>query len=78
MASQQGEYLAKYLTNQSDKQFIYKHLGTLAYLGNTAVGEFSWGYKMIGGLYSMYLWRSVYWSEQVSLFNYVYMMWEKS
>ncbi|KAI9274556.1 pyridine nucleotide-disulfide oxidoreductase-domain-containing protein [Phascolomyces articulosus] len=68
VASQQGEYLAKYLTKEDNKNnpFIYRHLGTLAYLGNTAVGEFSWGYKMIGGLYSMYLWRSVYWSEQVS------------
>ncbi|KAG2228211.1 hypothetical protein INT45_011003 [Circinella minor] len=67
VASQQGEYLAKYLTNRTNNPFIYKHLGTLAYLGNTAVGEFTWGYKMIGGLYSMYLWRSVYWSEQVSM-----------
>lgn len=31
--------------------FTYTHLGALAYLGNTAVGEFKWGYKMVGGLW---------------------------
>ncbi|KAI9493268.1 pyridine nucleotide-disulfide oxidoreductase-domain-containing protein [Zychaea mexicana] len=66
VASQQGQFIAKFVGGNSEQPFMYRHLGTLAYLGNTAVGEFSWGYKMIGGLYSMYLWRSVYWSEQVS------------
>lgn len=80
MASQQGQYLGKYLSQiagldpESEEHksrqvgtFTYNHLGTLAYLGNTAVGEFNWGFKMIGGLWAMYLWRSVYWSEQVSM-----------
>ncbi|KAK4519381.1 uncharacterized protein ATC70_009616 [Mucor velutinosus] len=78
VASQQGQYLAKYLntlyekkdessTKQAVGPFRYNHLGTLAYLGNTAVGDFKWGYQMIGGLWALYLWRSVYWSEQVSM-----------
>ncbi|KAG0189623.1 hypothetical protein DFQ28_003162 [Apophysomyces sp. BC1034] len=79
VASQQGQYLGKYLSRLADANydeskvservgpFHYRHFGTLAYLGNTAVGEFSQGYKMIGGLWALYLWRSVYWSEQVSM-----------
>ena len=53
--------------------FQYRHLGTLAYLGNTAVGELPWGYKMIGGLWAQYLWRSVYWSKQVSMRTRIYL-----
>jgi NADH dehydrogenase len=79
VANQQGKYLGKTLSQiakaskigiSSEKivePFGYHHLGTLAYIGNTAVGEFNWGFKMIGGLWALYLWRSVYWSEQVSL-----------
>lgn len=78
VANQQGIYLAKYLSHLSQEQeeintqrkikpFRYNHLGTLAYLGNTAVGDFKWGYQMVGGLWALYLWRSVYWSEQVSM-----------
>ncbi|KAF7725711.1 hypothetical protein EC973_009428 [Apophysomyces ossiformis] len=79
VASQQGQYLGKYLSRLADVNsdesevsrhvgpFHYRHFGTLAYLGNTAVGEFSKGYKMVGGLWALYLWRSVYWSEQVSM-----------
>ncbi|KAI7892974.1 pyridine nucleotide-disulfide oxidoreductase-domain-containing protein [Mucor mucedo] len=78
VASQQGQYLAKYLNTLSSTEndectqkmvgpFRYSHLGTLAYLGNTAVGDFKWGYQMVGGLWALYLWRSVYWSEQVSM-----------
>lgn len=46
--------------------FRYLHLGSLAYIGNAAVfdlGKFSF----MGGLAAMYAWRSVYWSEQVSM-----------
>ncbi|KAH8552361.1 hypothetical protein BGW37DRAFT_491624 [Umbelopsis sp. PMI_123] len=79
VANQQGKYLGKSLSkiakgsrqgvseDQLVHPFMYHHLGTLAYIGKTAVGEFNWGYKMIGGLWALYLWRSVYWSEQVSL-----------
>jgi NADH dehydrogenase len=78
VASQQGKYLARWLNELADRNddettkqavgpFRYNHLGTLAYLGNTAVGDFKWGYKMVGGLWALYLWRSIYWSEQVSM-----------
>ncbi|KIO16951.1 hypothetical protein M407DRAFT_180006, partial [Tulasnella calospora MUT 4182] len=45
--------------------FEYKHLGSLAYIGNAAVFDLP-GYSFTGGLAAMYAWRSVYWSEQVS------------
>lgn len=74
VASQQGAYLGKTLSKLADSRadkciepFSYNYLGTLAYLGNTAVGEFNWGMHMVGGLWAMYLWRSVYWSQQVSM-----------
>ncbi|KAL0093385.1 hypothetical protein F4703DRAFT_1907875 [Phycomyces blakesleeanus] len=76
VANQQGRYLGRYLSALAEKDsalasqivgpFHYSHMGALAYLGNTAVGEFNKGFKMIGGLWALYLWRSVYWSEQVS------------
>lgn len=46
--------------------FNYKHLGSLAYIGNSAVFDFN-GYNLAGGLAAMYLWRSIYWSEGVSM-----------
>ena len=45
--------------------FKYQHLGSLAYIGNAAVFDFP-RYSLMGGLIAMYLWRCVYWSEQVS------------
>ncbi|RUP48700.1 hypothetical protein BC936DRAFT_144141 [Jimgerdemannia flammicorona] len=44
--------------------FRYKHLGSFAYIGNTAVGEIGPGIRIMGGLWSLYLWRSIYLSEQ--------------
>ena len=49
--------------------FSYHHLGNLAYLGNSAVfdrGTGGYGNVLMGHLLAMYLWRSVYWSQQVS------------
>ncbi|TIC65546.1 putative DNA topoisomerase [Wallemia mellicola] len=47
--------------------FSYRHLGSLAYIGNSAVFDFgSPELSFAGGLISLYLWRSIYWSEQVS------------
>lgn len=46
--------------------FSYRHLGSLAYIGNSAVFDFN-GYSLAGGLAAMYLWRSIYWSEGVSM-----------
>ena len=48
------------------KPFKYMHLGSLAYIGNAAVFDFG-NRSFMGGLAAMYAWRSVYWSEQVSL-----------
>jgi NADH:ubiquinone reductase (H+-translocating) len=48
------------------KAFKYKHLGSLAYIGNAAVFDFS-GTSFSGGLLAVYLWRSIYFSESVSL-----------
>ncbi|KGQ01740.1 hypothetical protein PAAG_11458 [Paracoccidioides lutzii Pb01] len=48
------------------KAFQYKHLGSLAYIGNAAVFDFNgmgWG----GGLMAVYLWRSIYFAQSVSL-----------
>ncbi|KAF8940083.1 hypothetical protein BGZ58_007770 [Dissophora ornata] len=47
--------------------FDYKHLGSLAYIGgNDAVLDLGKG-MVYGGIGSEYLWRSIYFSEQVSL-----------
>ncbi|KAG8722479.1 hypothetical protein FRC08_001534 [Ceratobasidium sp. 394] len=48
------------------KPFKYRHLGSLAYIGNAAVFDLG-GSSFMGGLAAMYAWRSVYWSEQVSM-----------
>ncbi|CAG8696028.1 23906_t:CDS:10, partial [Dentiscutata erythropus] len=47
--------------------FEYAHLGSLAYIGNAAVADFGLGWTWMGGLSAVYLWRSIYFSEQVSL-----------
>lgn len=49
------------------KPFKYHHLGSLAYLGNAAVFDFSEGHHLFGGLVAMYLWRSIYFAESVSI-----------
>ncbi|KAK9728397.1 hypothetical protein K7432_001111 [Basidiobolus ranarum] len=74
VASQQGKYLAQKLNSsaspltESDDQyppFTYSHLGSLAYIGGSAVADFGQGHH-ISGFGAVYLWRSIYWSEQVS------------
>ncbi|CEQ40455.1 SPOSA6832_02052 [Sporobolomyces salmonicolor] len=46
--------------------FNYRHMGSLAYIGNSAVFDIE-SFSFAGGLAAMYLWRSVYLSEAVSL-----------
>ena len=41
------------------KAFQYKHLGSLAYIGNAAVFDYN-GWSMGGGLVAVYLWRYVF------------------
>lgn len=48
------------------KAFDYKHLGSLAYIGNAAVFDIN-GMSFSGGLLAVYLWRSVYFAQSVSL-----------
>ena len=48
------------------KAFAYKHMGSLAYVGNAAVFDFN-GLSFSGGLLAVYLWRSVYFAQSVSL-----------
>ncbi|KAF2834432.1 hypothetical protein M501DRAFT_944208 [Patellaria atrata CBS 101060] len=48
------------------KAFEYKHLGSLAYIGNAAVFDFG-GMNFSGGLLAVYLWRSIYFAQSVSL-----------
>lgn len=45
--------------------FRYRHLGSLAYIGNAAVFDLG-NLSFMGGLAAMYAWRSVYWNEQVT------------
>jgi NADH dehydrogenase len=46
--------------------FKYRHLGSLAYIGNAAVFDYE-GVSVKGGLGAMYAWRSIYLSESVSM-----------
>lgn len=48
------------------KAFDYRHLGSLAYIGNAAVFDYN-GLSLGGGLVAVYLWRSVYFAQSVSL-----------
>ncbi|KAG0343575.1 hypothetical protein BG004_005205 [Podila humilis] len=78
VASQQGNFVGKRINtlheieNDPEKvnnlpSFVYNHSGSLAYIGgNDAVLDFGKG-MVYGGIGSEYLWRSVYFSEQVSL-----------
>ncbi|KAL6710187.1 hypothetical protein ACN47E_009978 [Coniothyrium glycines] len=47
------------------KAFEYKHLGSLAYIGNAAIFDYN-GYGLSGGLLAVYLWRGVYFAQSVS------------
>ena len=49
------------------KAFEYHHLGSLAYIGNSAVFDLGEGWSMAGGLWAVYTWRSVYFAQSVSL-----------
>lgn len=46
--------------------FQYRHLGSLAYISNAAIFDFG-GLNFAGGVLAMYLWRSVYFAQSVSL-----------
>jgi NADH dehydrogenase len=48
------------------KAFEYKHLGSLAYIGNAAIFDIN-GKGYSGGLLAVYIWRSIYFAQSVSL-----------
>lgn len=48
------------------KAFEYHHLGSLAYIGNSAVFDLGEGWSAAGGLWAVYAWRSVYFAQSVS------------
>jgi len=48
------------------KAFEYRHMGSLAYIGNAAIFDFN-GMNFAGGLIAVYLWRSIYFAQSVSL-----------
>ncbi|KAG9245254.1 hypothetical protein BJ878DRAFT_575028 [Calycina marina] len=49
------------------KAFQYHHLGSLAYIGNSAVFDWGGGWNITGGLWAVYAWRGVYFAQSVSL-----------
>ncbi|GME67298.1 unnamed protein product [[Candida] boidinii] len=54
------------IDNAISKPFKYTHLGSLAYIGNSAVFDLP-GHSFVGGLVAMYLWRSIYFAQSVSI-----------
>lgn len=48
------------------KAFEYRHLGSLAYIGNSAVFDLGGGWNLSGGLWAVYTWRSAYFAQSVS------------
>lgn len=48
------------------KAFEYHHLGSLAYIGNSAVFDLGEGWSLTGGLWAVYAWRSIYFAQSVS------------
>lgn len=58
-------YQLRDIDSELFKPFVYKHLGSLAYIGNGAVFDIG-GTSYFGGILSMYLWRSAYFAQCVS------------
>lgn len=49
------------------KAFEYRHLGSLAYIGNSAVFDLGGGWGFTGGIWAVYAWRSAYFAQSVGL-----------
>lgn len=56
------------------KAFEYHHLGSLAYVGNSAVFDLGGGWGLMGGLWAVYAWRSVYFAQSVGVRTRTLMM----
>lgn len=48
------------------RAFEYHHLGSLAYIGNSAVFDLGGGWTLGGGLWAVYTWRGAYFAQSVS------------
>jgi len=76
VASQQGEYIARIFNNVKTtasapeaRPFVYHHFGSFAYIGDdNAIYEYP-NHFVFSGFAAWWLWRSVYWSKQVSFRN---------
>ncbi|KAJ2989979.1 hypothetical protein NUW58_g3185 [Xylaria curta] len=49
------------------KAFEYHHLGSLAYIGNSAIFDLGSGWGLTGGVWAVYAWRSAYFAQSVGL-----------
>lgn len=56
------------------KAFEYHHLGSLAYIGNSAVFDLGGGWNLSGGLWAVYTWRGAYFAQSVSFRTRMLMM----
>ncbi|KAK7748933.1 hypothetical protein SLS53_000958 [Cytospora paraplurivora] len=56
------------------RAFEYRHLGSLAYIGNSAVFDLGGGWSWSGGLWAVYTWRSAYFAQSVSFRTRMLMM----
>ncbi|KAI3401398.1 hypothetical protein diail_11482 [Diaporthe ilicicola] len=56
------------------KAFEYRHLGSLAYIGNSAVFDLGGGWNLSGGLWAVYTWRGAYFAQSVSFRTRMLMM----
>lgn len=56
------------------RAFEYHHLGSLAYIGNSAVFDLGGGWNMSGGLWAVYTWRGAYFAQSVSFRTRMLMM----
>ncbi|KAI5302694.1 hypothetical protein KEM56_000445 [Ascosphaera pollenicola] len=86
-ANQQGQYLGRKFNRFANSgiaferiddasvfpAFKYMYLGSLAYVGNAAIFDFP-GKHLAGGLLAVYLWRSIYLAQTVSLRTRVLLM----
>ncbi|KAG0239138.1 hypothetical protein BGW41_007909 [Actinomortierella wolfii] len=78
VASQQGKYVGRRINKLYDIEdqkdlvdkmpaFAYRHLGSLAYIGGSEAVLDAGNGMVYSGFGSEYMWRSVYFSEQVSM-----------
>eukprot|EP01121_Diplochlamys_sp_Union-15-3_P014824 TRINITY_DN4782_c0_g7_i1.p1 TRINITY_DN4782_c0_g7~~TRINITY_DN4782_c0_g7_i1.p1 ORF type:complete len:606 (-),score=98.54 TRINITY_DN4782_c0_g7_i1:2-1819(-) len=79
VASQQGKYLGESLNalarNEVVKPFKYKHFGSFAYTGRSAVAELPGDIKT-SGFMTWFLWRGIFLANQQTFKNKVMISWD--